>query len=432
MCNEVYFSGNQEKVKRLLSRMVALTHELDPTRPAAIGGCQRGGLDHLGDIAGYNGDGARLFINPGIPSVVTEYSSVRAVRPGNYAAAWGNLVQGPGDKSQPFFWRYPWRSGESLWCAFDHGSIAGDEGKTGIIDYFRLPKRQWYWYRNEYLHIPPPAWPVLGTPAKLQLTADKTIIHGTDAMDDAQVVVTVLGADGKPISNSPEVTLTIESGPGEFPTGPSIAFSPDSDIAIRDGQAAIELRSYYGGTTVIRAHATDLEDATLSIMTEGLPRFTPGQTCSVPARPYVRFTNARQGATLLSLGKDAPTRAASEAPDHPGRFANDGDDNTFWSAASDGAGAWWEVDLERLCYIKGLKITFPNAGTYRYKVENSDDGQQWHLADDESETTSTDQMRVDNCMPGSEGRYLRLTFTGVPPNSPAKISEVQIFGSVRP
>jgi len=424
MDNEVFFTAPSTlpEVRQFLKNLVALTHEIDPTRPAAIGGSQRGDIDKIGDLAGYNGDGARLFLNPGIPSVVSEYGSTVMDRPGNYEPGWGDLQTE----------QFAWRSGQALWCAFDHGSIAGHFGSMGMVDYFRLPKRQWYWYRNEYLHIPPPAWPVLGTPAKLQLTADKTIIHGTDAMDDAQVVVTVLGADGKPISNSPEVTLTIESGPGEFPTGPSIAFSPDSDIAIRDGQAAIELRSYYGGTTVIRAHATDLEDATLSIMTEGLPRFTPGQTRSVPARPYVRFTNARQGATLLSLGKDAPTRAASEAPDHPGRFANDGDDNTFWSAASDGAGAWWEVDLERLCDIKGLKITFPNAGTYRYKVENSDDGQQWHLADDESETTSTDQIRVDNCMPGSGGRYLRLTFTGVPPNSPAKISEVQIFGSVRP
>ena len=41
-------------------------------------------------------------------------------------------------------------------------------GAMGIVDYFRLPKRAWYWYRNEYAHIPPPEWPVGGTPAALQ------------------------------------------------------------------------------------------------------------------------------------------------------------------------------------------------------------------------------------------------------------------------
>ncbi len=37
---------------------------------------------------------------------------------------------------------FPWRSGQAIWCAFDHGSIAGSAlGKMGIIDYFRIPKR---------------------------------------------------------------------------------------------------------------------------------------------------------------------------------------------------------------------------------------------------------------------------------------------------
>jgi hypothetical protein len=86
MCNEVFFSEKSvlPKVRNFLTELVAETHELDPTRPAGIGGCQRGGLDKLGDIAGYNGDGARLYIDPGIPNLVTEYSSVRAVRPGKY------------------------------------------------------------------------------------------------------------------------------------------------------------------------------------------------------------------------------------------------------------------------------------------------------------------------------------------------------------
>jgi len=95
-------------------------------------------------------------------------------------------------------------------------------------DYFRLPKRQWYWYRNEYLHIPPPAWPGNGVPAALKLTADKTTLNSVDGTDDAQLVLTVVDSDGKPISNCPPVTLAIESGPGEFPTGPSITFAPDS------------------------------------------------------------------------------------------------------------------------------------------------------------------------------------------------------------
>ncbi len=82
-------------VRRLLKRMVDLTHQLDPTRPAAVGGAQRPlgeeRIDKIGDIAGYNGDGATQtdFQNPGIPNVVSEYGSTTADRPGEYGPGWG-------------------------------------------------------------------------------------------------------------------------------------------------------------------------------------------------------------------------------------------------------------------------------------------------------------------------------------------------------
>jgi beta-galactosidase len=98
MGNEPFFSEKSvmPQVRNFLKELVAYSHELDPTRPAAIGGCQRGDIDRLGDVAGYNGDGARLFVNPGIPSVVTEYGSTMADRPGKYEPGWGDLPGTPG------------------------------------------------------------------------------------------------------------------------------------------------------------------------------------------------------------------------------------------------------------------------------------------------------------------------------------------------
>jgi hypothetical protein len=430
MCNEVFFSEKPvlPQVRTLLTELVALTHELDPTRPAAIGGCQRAELDKLGDLAGYNGDGARLFINPGIPNLVTEYSSVRATRPGKYGPAWGNLIQGPGDKSQPYFWRYPWRSGEVLWCAFDHGSIAGDEGRTGIIDYFRLPKRAWFWYRNEYNHLAPPAWPAGGTPAALKISADKTTLKSADGTDDAQIIVTVVDGAGKALSNSPPVTLTVASGPGEFPTGPSITFAPDSDIAIHDGAAAMELRSYYAGKTVVRATSPGLQDATLVIDSLGGPPFIAGRTPPVKARAYVRFTGSPASLSTAQnnsiFGFNNPALASSEAPDHIARYANDGNAATFWQAQANDANAWWQVDLERAVTIEQTKITFPSADNYRYKIETSNDGAHWTLAADETSTTSTDKIRTDTLAKGIAGHLVRITFAG----KSAAVAEVEIVG----
>ena len=161
MCNEAFFSAPEamKGVRRLLKRMVDLTHQLDPSRPAAIGGAQRPlgdeRIDKIGDIGGYNGDGATQpdFQNPSIPNVVSEYGSVTAERPGEYNPGWGDLQMNDGWKGTP------WRSGQAIWCGFDHGSIAGSQlGKMGIVDYFRIPKRSWYWYRNEYTRVAPPEW----------------------------------------------------------------------------------------------------------------------------------------------------------------------------------------------------------------------------------------------------------------------------------
>ena len=71
--------------------------------------------------------------------------------------------------------------------------------------------------------------------------------------------MTVVDQDGKETSHCPPVTLAIESGPGEFPTGPSITFAPDSDIAIRDGKAAMEFRSYHAGQNRDSRHVARLE-----------------------------------------------------------------------------------------------------------------------------------------------------------------------------
>ena len=423
MDNEVFFTAKATlpKVQEFLKELVVYSHELDPTRPAGIGGCQRGEIDKLGDVAGYNGDGARLFLNPGVANVVTEYGSTMSDRPGKYEPGWGDL------QSEKF----PWRSGEALWCAFDHGSIAGKKfGAMGMVDYFRLPKRMWFWYRNEYLHIPPPEWPVNGTPAGLKLTADKTVLQSAGGTDDAQIIVTVVDENGRAISNSPPVTLVIESGPGEFPTGPSISFAPDSDIAIRDGQAAIEFRSYFAGKTLIRATSPGLKDATLEIATVTGPKFVAGITTSVKLRPYVRFTGVPPLTAQTVYGLENPTRASSEAADHGSHLANDGNPATFWQVAAGAKNeSWWRVDLERIAQISHSKLVFPIAGDWRYKIEISDDGMTgWKLLADATEKAGEDQIRTDTAPNVLSGRFVRVTITACPAGTAAGLSECQFFG----
>jgi len=438
MSNEPFFSDSavMPKVRRLLSDLVAYSHELDPTRPAAIGGCQRGDIDKLGDIAGYNGDGARLpeFQKPSVASVVSEYGSNIADRPGKYEPGWGDLCGTPGaNKNEIGSWRLPWRSGEAIWCAFDHGSIAGRKfGAMGLVDYFRLPKRQWFWYRNEYLHIPPPAWPSNGIPAALKLTADKTTLNSVDGTDDAQIIVTVVDQEGRALNNCPPVTLAIESGPGEFPTGPSIAFEPKSDIVIRDGMAAMEFRSYYAGKTLIRATSPGLKDATIEITSLGEPKFIAGQTPPVKPRPYLRITDKDTNGPLAILGLENPTRASSEAPGHSGRLANDGNSATFWQAAAGTENSWWQVDLEKITELTQAKLTFPVEGVWRYRIEISEDGSQWKPVVNQVSSALIANECTNKIPSGKIARFVRITFIGLPSNMPAALSEVQFTGHQPP
>ncbi|MGZ3305927.1 MAG: glycoside hydrolase family 2 TIM barrel-domain containing protein [Asticcacaulis sp.] len=426
MDNEVFFTtkDTMPQVRRLLAEEVALTHRLDPTRPAAVDGAQRGDIDHIGDIAGYNGDGAVLFPNPGIPNFVAEYDSTMTDRPGAYEPGWGDIEKTPGAKAgDPASWRFPWRSGEVIWAGFDHGTIAGRQyGSMGIVDYSRLPKRGWFWYRNAYRGIAPPQWPVAGTPAALRVTSSAPVIRHADGTDDVQLVVTVTDAAGKPLSNSPPVHLSLESGPGELPTGRAIDFTPDGDIPIRDGQAAIAMRSWQAGVTRIRATSPGLRDGTLSVTTADGPRFVPGVTPLVPDRSYVQYVPA-ESQTEESFGLNNPTDASSSAPGHPAPLANDGNPDTWWTPAAGDAHPWIVIDPERNLTYRRIAIRFAPDGRCAVNAEaQTADGVWQALAGAEGNADT-----LDLTTRAVAGKNLKLTLTA-PSGKSCRIAEIAITG----
>ena len=263
MGNEVFSSSAavMQQAKNLVTAMVTVSHVEDSTRAAAMGGAQRQGFDLLADVAGYNGDGATLYINPGFPNMVTEYGICREDRPGTYDACWGTSLQVSNDS--PI--EYAWRSGASHWCGFHYGSNAGIFGK-GMIDHARLPLERWYYYRNKFLGIAPPVWPVAGTATKLRLTTDKDTITD-DGRTDCQLIVQVQDAAGNWISNQPNITLTDRAGFGLFPGGTSIAFTGGAvDKGVLNGLAAIEYRSYNAGTATIDATSSGLTTSSVTII----------------------------------------------------------------------------------------------------------------------------------------------------------------------
>ena len=430
MCNEAFFAPEAMKgVRRLLKRMVDLTHQLDPSRPAAIGGAQRPlgdeRIDKIGDIGGYNGDGATQpdFQNPGIPNVVSEYGSVTAERPGEYNPGWGDLQMNDGWKGTP------WRSGQAIWCGFDHGSIAGSQlGKMGIVDYFRIPKRSWYWYRNEYTRVAPPEWAGEGVPAQLRLEASRTDNILTDGTDDVQLMVTVLNAAGKPVSNSPAVELRLVSGPGEFPTGNMIRFEPDSDIRIMDGKAAIAFRSYYAGTSVLEATSPGLKPARIEIVFQGNEAYKKGLTPEVKERSYVRFVREKKEKAVQEFGRNNPTFSSSHHENQVAGFAADGNLQTYWQASKDAPAPFWILDTEKELELKNIQVRFPKESIYRYVLEVSGDKVHWTVVSDkQANRRKESHIAVDFPDAGVRARFVRIRFVK---KSPAVIAEVTVRGIV--
>ena len=447
LSNEPFFCSDKvdSKMKNLLNVETDSARLWDPSRQVAIGGAQRKNIDRLGKgaIAFYNGDGASRSDNqnPGVPNLVSEYGSPSSDRPGSFTAAWGDV--GDGMTNRP-----TWRSGNVIWCGFDHGTVGGNGlAKTGIIDYFRIPKRYYYWYKEAYKNNnknpQAPQWPSKGTPAKLSLTASATTLYGTDGTDDAQLLINICNEAGQPLSNDVPVTLRIVSGPGEFPTGRQITFTPATasfkeyssdpaeDIRIQDGQAAISFRSYYGGKTVIEATSPGLTPAQVEIKTIGSPEWQEGVDVPVLDRPYKRYTagseSKPQVTSVMTLASVRPTTSSSDLTGTNKINANDGDVNTVWKPDAADTERWWQVCLEGQYSVNRIELSFPTADKYCYIIEVSKDGKAWTKVVDQSQTTLTSQKRMAIGNFGDDISYVRVKFT----TPLAGLAEVRVGGSTQ-
>jgi beta-galactosidase len=281
MGNELWFTSDLNGTVALLGQMIAVAHAEDSTRPAGVGGVQVSTtqLSAPCDVVGFNG-GFNTG-DAGIPSMVSEYGAGDCGhdRGENYDACWGSGITTPPSPTQ-----YMWRAGGALWCGFCYGSVAVDNGYTndGMIDHARLVQKRWYFYRNLYRGIAPPTWPASGTAAKLMLTTDRTTITD-DGRSDALLIVQVQDASGNWLSNTPNITLTDQSGLGSFPTGTSITFTGGAaNQCVRNGQASIEFRSYNAGTVTIQATSGSLTPASVPITVVHVPE-NPVTAVRIPA-----------------------------------------------------------------------------------------------------------------------------------------------------
>lgn len=407
--NEAFFSDDEviPEARELTRRLVDLAHELDPTRPAAVGGAQRRGFDELGDVAGYNGDGASLFHAPPWPNLVSEYGSVTEHRPGEYAPRYSHGVD----------IEHPWRSGIVLWCGFHHGSIMPGMGAMGFVDYFRVPLRSWYWYRHALRGIDPPPWPASGTATAVRLTADRTTIR-TDGTDDAQLVIELVDDAGRVVADERPVTIDVVDGGGIFPTGTSIELSA-RDRGLLDGHGAIEFRSYHAGTNVLRAHADGLEPATLRIEATGGEPWTGQDRRLQTGPPSLTYPPTRNVPRLLSA--DRPVFSSGSRRGSPAHRVTDYRTDQGWRSDVDRPDTWVHLDLEGAWHADNVTARFGTGVDVPFAIATSS-GTASGFTQVASGTTGHGSVVAP--LGGRTVRAVRVTF----PQLPAELIEVRVHG----
>ena len=407
MSNEVFFSKKEvlNKARELVKRLVKESHKLDPTRPAASGGAQREGFDLLGDLAGYNGDGAKLYMNPGFPSFVSEYGSRISDRPGEYSPNYTDGVEVD----------YPWRSGKALWCGFHHGSIADHMGHMGFIDYYRLPLQSYYWYRNELLGIKPPETLYSGIPYGLKLSSDKSTIR-TDGTDDALLKLEVVDKFGVRINNSMKVILEVSQGGALFPTGKQMELSPDKENLI-EGLGAIEIRAFYAGEITIIAKAEGLLSDSITMLAIGEEKWN-GQKLNLPTAPpsvYIPKETNEQ----TNIARNKPVFSSSYKIANPPNMINDEDLNTYWSAIKDIQEQWIQIDLEGVKKVNKINVKFCN-NSGRVELLVSNDGISYELLSSRFVDSNND---ISITLVKQSFRYVKLCFR----ERAVDVAEIEVF-----
>jgi alpha-glucosidase (family GH31 glycosyl hydrolase)/uncharacterized protein YjdB len=132
---------------------------------------------------------------------------------------------------------------------------------------------------------------------------------------------------------------------------------------------------------------------------------------------------------LGDIVKGKPASADSEDAAFPARNANDGNPGTMWSAADTNPGHVWSADLGNMYAIKGIEISFGKSDkAYKYKLEVREAGSNnWIQVLNRMNNTEAGAVLKDTF--GSQGRYVRITITGLPDAATkASIADVKLIG----
>lgn len=125
----------------------------------------------------------------------------------------------------------------------------------------------------------------------------------------------------------------------------------------------------------------------------------------------------------------AASTSSFDRNDYSQYKALDGNEHTFWRADDTSMPQWLLVDLGNSCQIDEISQVFTNEDTWKFKIEASNDKDNWtEIAD---ETAGYTGSRYSKAMNGYY-RYVKLTITDAENKNRAGSKELAIYGTGSP
>jgi hypothetical protein len=135
---------------------------------------------------------------------------------------------------------------------------------------------------------------------------------------------------------------------------------------------------------------------------------------------------AGSGGGITELAHNKPATGSSDQAIHTYVHGNDGDNQTRWCAVVGTFPEHWRTDLGALYELTTFEVRWEKGNSdYTYEVATSPDDINYTP---QIARTASGQLQTGSMMPGTVGRFVRVTVTNATGNTWASFYEFKVFG----
>lgn len=173
-----------------------------------------------------------------------------------------------------------------------------------------------------------------------------------------------------------------------------------------------------------RPEARQLRNSILEYMNNS--QFDPQYKLSLKQLKSIFATSNDNAERSNLISTNKPAKADSESAGHIAGYGNNQNAETYWMAADNKNGHWWQVDLGDVYRITSTKVTFIKEANYLYVIKVSNDGKNWSTAVNKTGQIENKKEVLDKFT--EEARYVRIIYNGLAHGVAAGHYEFEVYG----